>query len=365
MSDPRIGATTDAIDTPALLLDLDLLDRNIGRITALCREAGVAWRPHIKAHKCPALALRQIAAGAIGVTCAKLGEAEVMAAAGIADILVANQIVGPLKIARLVALRRKADAIVAVDDAGNVAALGAAFAEAGLILRLVIEVDAGTQRAGVTTSSQALALADAIAAQPALRFSGLMCWEGHTTRIADPVEKQAAVTAALDRVTGIAAACRAAGHAVPIVSCGGTGTLPFSARHPGVTEIQAGGGILGDIRYSEIYHVEVAHALTLLAGVTSRPTPTRIVTDAGKKAMSSDGGMPKPLGLGPMKSLGFSAEHGKIELEHPSGTPRIGDRIAFIPGYTDTTVHLHEEILAMRNGRVEAVWPVAARGKLR
>ena len=365
MSDPRLGATADAIDTPALLLDLDLLAVNIARIAGLCRDTGVAWRPHVKAHKCPALARLQIEAGAIGVTCAKLGEAEVMAASGIADILVANQVVGPLKIARLVALRQHADVMVAVDDAANIAALGAAFAASGQTLRVVIEVDSGTDRAGVTTAGAALALVQAIAAQPALRFAGLMTWEGHTTRLADPAEKQRAVTAALTRLTDIAAACREAGHPPAIVSCGGTGTLPFSARHPGITEIQAGGGILGDIRYSELYHVEVAHALTLLAGVTSRPTPTRIVTDAGKKAMSSDGGMPKPLGLGPIRSLGFSAEHGKIELEQPSAAPRPGERLAFIPGYTDTTVHLHEEIIAMRQGRVEAVWPIAARGKLR
>jgi D-serine deaminase-like pyridoxal phosphate-dependent protein len=365
MTDPRIGAGIEGVDTPSLLLDLSLLEANIARILGACRAAGVAWRPHVKAHKCPELAKRQIAAGAIGVTCAKLGEAEVMAASGITDILVANQVVGPLKIARLLALRRVADVIVAVDGAENIAELGAAFAGAPAPLRVVVEIDSGSKRAGAATPEAAAALAGAVAAQPGLRFAGVMTWEGHTTRIADQGEKQAAVTAALNRLTDAAAACRAAGHAVPIVSCGGTGTLPFCTRHPGVTEIQAGGGILGDVRYSDVYRVEVAHALTLLAGVTSRPTPTRIVLDAGKKALSSDTEMPRPLGLPPFRSLRFSAEHATIELEQASHAPRPGDRVAFIPGYTDTTVFLHEEIIAMRHGRVEGVWPIAARGKLR
>src|SRR5438046_2733407 len=262
-----IGQSKSALDTPALLVDLDIMEANIARIVATCRAHGVAWRPHTKAHKTPEIAHMQIAAGAIGITCAKLGEAEVMAAAGTRDILLANQIVGPIKIGRLVA----------------------ASASAG----------------------------------------------------------------------------REAGYRVEVVSCGGTGTFPYCAQQPGVTEVQVGGAIFSDMHYLTHYHVDFALALTVLTTVTSRPTPTRIVVDAGKKTMSGDAAMPAPSGLPPIAALKLSAEHAKIELEQPSGTPKIGDKIEFVVGYSDTTVHLHEEIVGVRDGRIASIWRVAGRGKIK
>jgi D-serine deaminase-like pyridoxal phosphate-dependent protein len=346
-------------------VDLDLMEANIARIAETCRANGVAWRPHSKAHKTPAIAKLQIAAGAIGVTCAKLGEAEVMAAAGIRDILIANQIVGPIKIARLAHLAEDADPIVCVDGMEHVNALDSAFAQAGRRLRVAIEVNIGMNRAGVAPGRPVVDLAQAIGERAALEFVGVVGWESQATTIADRVEKERVVREAVAQLVASARACAEAGHRNTVVSCGGTGTFPYCAQQPGVTEVQVGGAIFGDMHYLNDYHVDFALALTVLTTVTSRPTPTRIVVDAGKKTMSGDAAMPAPRGLPPISAFKLSAEHSKIELERPSAAPAIGDKIELTVGYSDTTVHLHEEIVGVRRGRVESIWRVAARGKLK
>jgi len=358
-----LGADKRSLDTPALVVDLDVMERNIARIAAACRDAGIGWRPHTKGQKVPAIAHKMLAAGAIGITCAKLGEAEVMAAAGIRGIMVANQIAGAQKIARLVRLRRTADVIVAVDDAGNVAALAAAAREAGVKLPVVIEVNIGLERAGVEPGAPCLELARLIVRSPGVEFAGVMSWEGHAAPITDPAAKAEAVRVAVAKLTASAELCRANGIPVDIVSCGGTGTYALSAVQPGITEIQAGGGIFCDIHYRTHYGIEHPYAMTLMTTVTSRPNPTRIVCDAGKKAMSGDAALPQPL-LEHVKSVRLSAEHATIELERPNPEPRVGDPLEFVVGYTDTTVHLHETMYGVRNGRVEVAWPIAGRGRL-
>lgn len=170
---------------------------------------------------------------------------------------------------------------------------------------------------------------------------------------------------AVSLLTASARACAEAGYRVEIVSCGGTGTFPYCVQQPGVTEVQVGGAIFSDMHYLTHYHVDFASALTVLTTVTSQPTPTRIVVDAGKKTMSGDAAMPSPSGLPSIAALKLSTEHSKIELEEPSPTPKIGDKIEFIVGYSDTTVHLREEIVGVRGGRVAAIWRVAGRGKLK
>lgn len=361
---PLIGSTTEVIDTPSLIVDLDVMERNMERISSACRAGSVNWRPHCKAHKSPDIARMEIAAGAIGITCAKLCEAEMLADAGIEDILIANQIAGPIKIGRLIELRRRVDVAVAVDGRENVAALAEAAAEAGVRLRVLIEVDTGTNRAGVQPNRPVLELAKFIAGQPSLDLAGVMTWEGHTTRIENPAEKRRAIAKAVGKLVSSAELCRANGIEIRIVSCGGTGTFEISSRIAGVTEIQAGGGVLGDVRYRTLYHVPVDYGLTVLSTVTSRPNPRRIVADAGKKSMSTDAGMPIPL-VENVESVGFSAEHAKIELSEPAAAPRVGDRIRFVVGYADTTVHLHSELYATRRGRIEAVWPIPAAARLR
>jgi D-serine deaminase-like pyridoxal phosphate-dependent protein len=361
-----VGRPVDTLDTPALLVDLPAFERNVARMAdTIVRAAGVRWRPHVKGIKTPALVHRLLAAGARGVTCAKLGEAEAMADAGVDDILIANQIVGETKLARLVALRRRAQVLVAVDDRRNVDDLARAATAGGVTQDVVIEVDTGMARAGVAPGRPVLDLARHVAGRAGVRFAGLMTWEASALGKTDPEAKRAEVQRALALATDSAARCRAAGLPVEIVSCGGTGTYRLSAFVPGVTEIQAGGGALGDLTYRERLGVDHECALAVLATVTSRPTPTRVICDAGRKALSTDAVPPRPAGLEGVVSVGFSAEHAKLELAAPSETPRPGDRVTFLAGYADTTVPLHDELYGVRDGVVEAVWPVLARGRLR
>jgi D-serine deaminase-like pyridoxal phosphate-dependent protein len=367
MSDahPLIGQIKSALDTPALIVDLDVLDANIKRVADTCRTHGVGWRPHMKGHKTPEIAHRQLGAGAIGVTCAKVSEAEVMAAASIRSILIANEVVGAAKVRRLIDLVGPADPIVGVDSLVSVTELSDAASAHGKTLKVAIEVNTGMNRAGVEPGAPTLALAAEIAKRPGLRLVGLFGWESHACTLPDLAEKERTVKEAVGKLTATARACREAGHGIEVVSCGGTGTFPYCIQQPGVTEVQIGGAIFSDRHYREHYHMDFPFALTVLATVTSRPTPTRIVLDAGRKTMPGDAAMPQPLGLPAVAAMRLSAEHAKIELEHPSDAPRIGDKIEFVVGYHDTTVHLHEEIVAVRKGRIEAVWRVSARGKIK
>ncbi len=364
MNSMVIGVNKEELDTPALLIDLDRLERNIKSTAAFFKARGVNWRPHSTGHKLPPVAHLELAAGAIGIICAKLGEAEVMADAGVTGIMVGNQVVGPLKTRRLALLCRRSPVIVAADDAGNVRQLAAAAGEAGTTIPVVVEVDVsgGTGRAGVQPGEPALKLAREIAAQQNLRFAGVMGWEGHTRRIKDLGERRAAIEKAVGSLVQTAELCRRHGLPVEIVSCGGSGTQDFSSLVPGVTEIQAGGMVFNDTWYASL-GVTTEHALTVLSTVTSRPASTTVTTDAGKKAMSIDVSPPQPVGLEAV-SVGLSAEHGTARLKEPSAL-RVGDKLEWIVGYGDTTVHMHDEVYGIRNGRVETVWAVVGRGKIR
>jgi D-serine deaminase-like pyridoxal phosphate-dependent protein len=359
-----IGRSKWDLDTPALVLDLNAMERNVERMAATFRQAGVGWRPHTKAIKVPALAHKLLRAGALGVTCAKVSEAEVMAGAGIHDILIANQVVGEPKITRLVNLLPAADIIVAVDNPSNVEALDRAATSKGMPLRVVVEVNVGMNRAGVEPGAAAVALSRMVDACPGLHYAGLMGWEGQAVGIADLQLKRQAVEQSVGLLTNTADRCRDAGLSVEIVSCGGTGTYQFSSNLPGITEVQAGGGIFCDVHYHDHMHVAHEYALTILATVTSRPTPTRIITDSGKKTMSSDAAVPRPLIEAAVTSVGLSAEHARIELGEPLTDLHVGDKLEFVVGYTDTTTMLHDEMFGTRDGKVEVVWPILGRGKL-
>ncbi len=363
MNAERVGRSKWELDTPALLVDLDLVDQNIATMATFFREAGVGWRPHCKGLKVPSLVHKEIAAGAIGATCAKLGEAEAMAAAGIKDILIANQVVGAIKVARLMKLLALADVMVAVDSLESAEELSAASHRAGRQLRVLVELDVGMNRAGVQPGEAAVDLSRKLQDLPGLRYMGLMAWEGHCGRVADATERKAACEYAVGLLLDSAELCRKAGLPVGIISCGGTETFQFTARIPGITEVQAGGGIFNDLHYASR---GVAHpfALTILTTVTSRPTPTRIIVDAGRKSMSDGAAMPMPKDLSDLELVRLSAEHGKIEMQNPSGKPKIGDKLEWIVGYGDTTVCLHDEMVGIRSGKVEVVWPVLARGKV-
>ena len=284
-----------------------------------------------------------------------------MAAAGVRNILIANQIVGTSKISRLIELCRTTDTIVAVDSETNVSALASASATAGVVLAVVIEVDIGLRRAGVQAGMPTLNLAQTILRQPALHFRGLIAWEGHTTAIVDLAAKEAAVSAAIAQLTESADLCRQAGISVEIVSCGGTGTYEFAARVPGITEIQAGGGVFSDVRYREQFRVDHPNALTVMTTVTSRPNTQRIICDAGRKAMSCDYAIPQPIGLGNVRSIVLSAEHATLELAESTTTFAVGERLDFIVGHADTTVYLHDEIYGLRAGRLETTFRLPLR----
>ena len=359
-----IGRPATELDTPALLIDLDAMERNIAQTAALLNDAGVNWRPHSKGHKSPAIAHAQIDAGAIGITCAKLGEAEVMVSNGIKSILIANQIVGERKVTRLANLCQHAEVIVAVDSMDNVLELDAAGRRKGLQIPVVVEVETGMARCGVGPGEETVALSRQIHDCEGLRYAGLMSWEGHARGTKDPEARRAICEEAVGLLTRSAEMCRKAGLPVEIVSCGGTGTERFSSYVPGVTEIQAGGIIFNDMYYAEL-GLDYQFALTVVSTVTSRPNPYRIVTDAGRKTMSRDTALPRPVGVAGVKSISLSAEHGTIELDAPNTALRVGDRLEWIAGYADTTVHLHEAMYGIRDGIVEVVWPVLARGKLR
>jgi D-serine deaminase-like pyridoxal phosphate-dependent protein len=366
-SDDRvIGQPAAALETPFLAVDLDALERNIATMRRrIIVEAGTGWRPHTKAIKVPALAHRLLQAGAHGVTCAKLDEAELMASAGIRDILLANQIASPSKAARLARLLRHADIVAAVDCEAHVALLEAAAQAAGTRPRVVIEVNIGINRAGVEPGPPVLALARQIALRRGVRFAGVMGWEGQATAIPDPAEKRRVIEAAVGSLTASADLCRADGLPVEIVSCGGTGTYWITATLPGVTEVQAGGGIFSDVHYRTDYGVDHECALTVWTTVVSRPTPTRLVCDAGWKAMGRHPNLPEPRGLGATTRLTLSAEHGTIELAQPAERPRVGGRVEFTTGYSDSTVFLHDHLYGLRDGFVEVVWPILGRGKIR
>ncbi len=360
-----IGQPREALDTPVLLVDLDILQRNIDRMSRIIiKEAGVGWRPHTKAMKTPALAKLCLEAGAHGITCAKLGEAEIMAAAGISDILVANQIVGATKIERLVNVCAQADVMVCVDDIENVKAIDEAAGTKGVRPRVLIEVNVGMERAGLPPGAPTLALAEEIARLQNIRFTGLQTWESHVLSVADVAEKKRMVTESLGKLTETAESIRKAGIPVEIISCGGTGTYWISAFVPGITEIEAGGGVYCDVAYRHGYGVDHEYALTLLSTVTSRPTATRIICDSGFKTLSGHHSNPQPLGCGEVDTFVLSAEHGIITLHQPNESPRAGDKIEIIPGYSDSTVFLHDVLYGTRAGRVEAVWPLVGRGKL-
>ena len=361
-----VGHPVAELETPVLLVDLDRLDRNVATMRRIIiQEAGIGWRPHTKAIKTPAIAHKLLQAGAHGVTCAKLGEAEVMAAAGIRDILIANQVVGTSRLARLAGLFRHADVIVAVDCDAHVKALDGAAQAAGVRLRALVEVNIAMNRAGVEPGEPVVTLAKQVASCRGLRFAGLMAWEGgRLAEIPASDEKRKGIEAAVGLLTASAERCRAAGLPAEIVSCGGTGTYWITAKIPGVTEVQAGGGIFCDVHYRKDYGVEHEYALSILTTVASRPTPTRIICDDGWKAMSRPPAFPEPLDVGEVKSLNLSAEHATIEVAAPRAFPGVGDQVEFVAGYSDSTVFLHDHLYGIRNGCLEAVWPILGRGKL-
>jgi len=362
---PHLGTPRDNLDTPALLIDLAALEANIAQAAALCREHGVAWRPHAKCHKSPDIARRLLEAGAIGLTCAKLGEAEVFAAAGIHDLLIANYVVGLPKLQRLVELRRNADPIVCLDHIDQAVPISRAMHAAHQRVRAILEVDIGLARAGVPPGKPAVELARRVAELPGIELVGIMGYEGHLLTIEDQGEKAARICAALGQLVETAERIRSARINCPIVSCGGTGSLPFAARQPGITEVQAGGVIFMDAFYRHKCQLEgFRYALSLLVTVVSRPAPDRAIIDAGRKALNADIASPIVVGREDITVDRLSAEHGWLKLGPAAKDLKIGERLEIIPGYSDLTTVLHNQFYVLEGERLVDIWPLTARGRL-
>jgi 3-hydroxy-D-aspartate aldolase len=366
-----IGMALTEVDTPALLIDLDAFEGNLRRLAdALPKDGRVKLRPHAKTHKSPDIALQQMARGAVGVCCQKVGEAEILVRGGVPDVLVSNQIVGPSKLRRLAALAREARIGVCADDAGNIADLDAAAAEAGITLRVLVEINVGANRCGVEPGEPAALLAEVIARAKHLTFGGLQVYHGSAQHIRDHVERRSAIQRAGDMAGSTRDLLRRRGIECPLITGGGTGSFRFEIETGVWNELQCGSYIFMDADYASnldaagAMQPEFAHSLFVWATVMSRPSELRAVVDAGHKAYSIDSGMPI-LPDFPDATLDRAAdEHGRIILKRPTNELRLGDKIRLIPGHCDPTVNLHDWYVCVRNGRVEKLWPVAARGAL-
>jgi D-serine deaminase-like pyridoxal phosphate-dependent protein len=354
-----IGQPLEALDSPQLLLDLDVLDANLSRLQEACRQRRVDLRIHFKSLKCGNLARYLQEAGVSRFLCAKVNEAEVLADFGIKDIFIANEIIGPPKLRRLAELARRAAVRVCVDDAGNVAEMAQAARAADVRLGVLVEVDVGMKRCGVEPGAPTLELARRIAAEPSLRFDGLQGYDGHLQLVTDLADKRARCLAGLEQLVATRRLIEEAGLPVSVVTGAGTGTWEWAAGFAGLTEIQPGSFLLMDCIYHTV-RPEFGCALSILATVISR-RPAWYVLDAGSKAISQDFGTPVIKDHSAERVLRLAEEHTKVE---DGGTgPRIGERRQVIPAHCCATMNLHRRCLAVRQGKVVADWPIEASGR--
>jgi len=363
----EIGAAVSDIDTPALVLELDAFERNMQRMTFAVRGAGVRLRPHAKAHKCPEIATRQVAAGAVGVCCQKVSEAEAMVDGGIRDVLVSNEVVGSQKLARLAGLAKRAKVGVCVDDAGNVADLAGAARAAGAHIDVLVEINVGANRCGVEPGAPALALARAVAAAGHLRFAGIHAYHGAAQHLRSVSERQTAIAIATRKARSTKKLLESSGIAVDVVTGAGTGTFVFEAASDVFNEIQPGSYVFMDADYGAndwSGFPQFEQSLFVLATVMSVPTADRAVVDAGLKASSVDSGMPQLAGWKGVEYVKASDEHGVLKVAAGAQAPRLGEKVRLIPGHCDPTVNLYDWMACVRNGRVEALWQISARGAM-
>jgi len=356
---PTIGQGLDALDSPQLLIDLDVLDADLQRMLAAFRQRPVVVRVHFKSLKCAGLARYLAARGADRFLCAKLNEAEVLADAGLTDLFIANQVIGPLKLRRLADLAARAAIRVCVDDAENTEQLSRAAVERGVRIGVLVEVDIGMGRCGGEPGEPALTLARRIQSSPGLRFIGLQGYDGHLQLLADPTERRAKCLDALERLIDTRRLIERDSIPVEVVTGAGTGTWEWVGGYEGITEIQPGSFLLMDCAYHAV-RPEFGCSLSVMATVISR-RPGWYVLDAGSKAISRDFGMPVVKGRPADKVVKLSEEHTRVD--NANGDVRIGDRVEIIPAHCCATMNLHRGCVAVRNKRVEAVWPIEASGR--
>jgi len=356
------------IPTPALLLDLDAFEDNINKMASHVKSRGKAFRPHGKTHKCPEVARALIKAGAIGCCAARLSEAEVFAASGIPGLLITTAVIGRDKIARAIALANRApDTIFVVDDRQNVRDINDAAGQRSQPIKLAVDLFFG--RTGIAPGQPAVELAQLIDKLPNVTFVGLQSYDGaaaHTT----PFEARSTRTKmTMGKAVETKTMIERAGIACPLVTGGSTGTYRFDAENPGITELQPGSFVFMDMEYGTIggpdgsEYRDFRNALTVVTTVVSRP-PGMAIVDGGYKAFSTDRPFtPKAIGIEGVTYGWAGDEHGRLDVSNASRDLKLGDRIEFIPPHIDPTVNLYDSIHVLRGDRVEAVWPIAARGK--
>ena len=352
------------VDTPALLLDLDRVERNLERYQRAADAAGLKLRPHAKAHKTAQLGRLQLERGALGLCCAKLAEAEALAAQGLDTFLVTTPVIGTGKIRRLIELARRARVMVVVDGEENVAELG----RAGVALDVLVDVDVGQGRTGVVPGKAAASLACAISRQKNLRFRGLQTYQGRLQSVASLEERTALVREAMAKLAESERAVKEAGLPVEIKTGGGTGSFPIDLQLKALTELQPGSYVTMDTNYAKVKlgggeDHPLGNPLTILTTVISRPVPERAVVDVGWKSASSDSGTPALLDADGHTFEFAGDEHGIVRRGGAALAVAPGQRLQLIPSHCDTTVNLYDSFVVHRSGTVIETWPIVGRGK--
>lgn len=359
---PAVGSSKEEIDTPALLLDGIRLRDNIRTMATLMGDMPTSLRPHCKTHKSVDIARIQIASGAVGITCAKVGEAEALADGGIGDILVSGPVVGPIKLKRLAALAKRCVVATVVDDVGNVRALSAAAARERINIRCLVEIDVGMHRCGVRSIDAAVSLARVVNRSPGLTFGGFQAYEGHLRNLLPLSERERRVSSDLRMALEAKERAEGEGMSVRTITGGSTGTYMFTSRVPWMTEVQAGSYATMDVKYQSVGITAFSCALTVLTTVVSRTHKDRAIVDAGLKAITPEFGPPGVLVEG-ARFGEFTEEQGEILLGGGATGLRVGDRIELIPSHGCTTVNLYDYFHVLENDRLVDVWPVSGRGR--
>ena len=364
----RPGMLESEVDTPALIIDLDAFEANLDTMAAALAGTKVKLRAHAKTHKSPIVALQQIRRGAVGQCVQKVAEAEALAWGGVDDILISNEVVGAQKLARVAALARIARISICADDPFHVATISAAARDAGVILNVLVEINVGGNRCGVEPGSPAVALAQIIAADPHLTFGGLQAYHGRAQHYRTPAERQAAIAVTVADTRRTVEMLTQQGLACPIVGGAGTGTFEIEAASGVFTELQAGSYCFMDVDYAKNLDAagtpvsQFRHALFVLGTVMSAPRPGIAVTDVGHKSIAIESGMPGVWQQPQMKFVSASDEHGKIEFPPEMRGPAMGTKLRLVPSHCDPTVDRFDWYVGVRAGRVECLWPIAARG---
>jgi 3-hydroxy-D-aspartate aldolase len=364
----EIGAPIAEVETPALVIDLDAFDRNIAKMAEFARGSGVRLRPHAKTHKSTAIALRQIAHGAVGQCVQKVGEAEALVRGGVKDVLVSNQVVGERKLRRLAALAKDATIALCFDAPEQVDAASRAARDFGVELGALVEIEVGMERCGVAPGRPAAALARRIADAPNLEFRGLQAYHGRAQHLATYQERAQAIAFAIDAVHETLRSLATENLTPEIIAGAGTGTFAIEAASGVYNELQVGSYVFMDTEYARIggrnggRYTEFEHSLFVLASVISVPTADRAIVDAGLKSYSAERGPPWVHDRPDVEVTGVSDEHGKLKVGPHAQRLSLGEKVWLIPGHCDPTVNLHDWYVGIRNGRVEVLWPISARG---